>query len=104
MKDPAAPHHSQARGGSLQPGRSSTSPAPHRSQARGGSLQPGRSSTSPAPHRALRVALLVLAAALSSPLAGCGEDSSDSACPTLPPGAEASPLPTPQPCGDDDAG
>jgi sugar-phosphatase len=42
MKDPAAPHHSQARGGPLQQGRSRTSPA------RGGSLQEGRSSTSPA--------------------------------------------------------
>jgi sugar-phosphatase len=41
-KDPAAPHHSQARGGSLQQGRSSTSPS-HRSQACGGSLQQGRS-------------------------------------------------------------
>jgi hypothetical protein len=50
------------------------------------------------------VAPLVLAAALTLSLAGCGEDSSDSACPTLPPGAEASPLPTPRPCGDDDAG
>ncbi|MCW2510401.1 MAG: hypothetical protein JWP68_3549 [Modestobacter sp.] len=48
-KDPLAPHHSQARDGSLQGGRSSTSPArggpltkdpraPHHSQARDGSL------------------------------------------------------------------
>ena len=60
--------------------------------------------------RARRLAPVLLAAALVGlPLAGCSSFADEPACPTLPPGAEVSPLPpgdegsplaSPTPCDD----
>ena len=60
--------------------------------------------------RARRLAPVLLAAALVGlPLAGCSSFADEPACPTLPPGAEvsplrpsdgASPVPAPTPCDD----
>jgi len=47
-----------------------------------------------------RLVPVLLAAALGLPLGGCDSASDDPACATLPPGAEASPLPSPTPCND----
>ena len=43
---------------------------------------------------------MVLATAWALSLAGCGSFADEPACPTLPPGAEVSPLPSSKPCDD----